>query len=176
MEIRATSTFDYDLIKALVHFNMFKKADPKKRMLLWGIIHSILLIVIVIETILFGIDEMLALIVVIIVIGPLLYFMYFLLPKIKYKQLGNMQNAKNEFIFQDDIIITSTRSDDYYETYEIKYPMIKKVMETSKYIFIFEKSMKLFIIDTSSVVGGTKEEIINKLMSHREIKYIICDY
>ena len=49
MEIRAKGRFDYNSIKALTHLWMFKKADPKKRMIFWTITYIVLLSIILLD-------------------------------------------------------------------------------------------------------------------------------
>ena len=56
MEIKAKCKFDFDSIRALTHLTMFKKANPKKRLIFWSVVFAILFVVIILEIIAFGMD------------------------------------------------------------------------------------------------------------------------
>lgn len=54
MQIRATGKLDYATVKALTRMAMFKKADPKKRMIFWTVIYAFLVGIVLLEIIVFG--------------------------------------------------------------------------------------------------------------------------
>lgn len=177
MEIRAKSRFDYDSVKALTHLWMFKRADPKKRMVFWTIADLVLLAVILLEIILFGSDIVLFVLMGAVAAMYLLEcYMYFLLPKIKYNSLAKMKDVENEYVFREEKIDAYTKSEAYSGQAEIKYALLVKVMETSKYLFLYQNNTQVFIVDKSTIVGGTAEEIRNKLSSVTGNRYIICKY
>lgn len=177
MEINAASKYDFEAIKSLTHLWMFKRADPKKRMIFWSIAYAILTAVVILEMIVFGFDTILM---VVLGCGLLSYlllcYLYFLLPKIQYNSLAKMKNIVNEYTFLDDKINIVTKSDQYNGMGEIKYSLIVKVMETSKYFFVYQNNAQVFAVDKSTVVGGTTMEIRDKLSSCIGDKYIICNY
>jgi len=66
------------------------------------------------------------------------------------------------------------RSEEYTGQGEIKYSIIPKVMETPKYIFIYQDLRSVYIIDKSTVTNGTIEDIRAKLAQYvPQKKYII---
>ena len=77
---------------------------------------------------------------------------------------------------QDKKIDAYTKGEAYNGQAEIKYALLVKVMETSKYFFLYQNNTQVFIVDKSMIVGGTAEEIRNKLSSVTRNRYIICKY
>lgn len=177
MEIREKCRFDYHSIKALTHLWIFKKAEPKKRMILWTIVDIVLVSIILLEIILFDVDiALFVLFGAAVIIYLLECYWYFLLPKIKYNSLAKMKDTENEYVFRDEKLDVFHKSEEYNGESEIKYSFIVKVMETSKYFFIYPTNSQVFIVDKSTIVGGAAEDIRNKLSSFVGNKYIICKY
>ena len=177
MEIKARCKFDLETVKALTHLTMYKKADPRKRLIFWSVAFAILFIIIILEIIAFGFDTTLAVLLGVEIFGLLLiYFWYFIIPKIQYKSLAKMQNVENQYIFCDDVLKTFTKSQEYNGEAEIKYSLFVKVYETTRYLFLYQTNYQVFIVDKSTIEGGTVEEIRNKLSAFVKDKYIICKY
>ena len=177
MEIKAKCKYDLDSVKALTHLTMYKKADPKKRLIFWSAAFLFLFIIIVFEIFAFGMDTMLLVLLSVEILGLLLiYFWYFIIPKIQYKSLAKMQNVENEYVFYDDVLKTYTRSQEYNGEADIEYSLFVKVYETTKYLFLYQTNNQVFVVDKFTIEGGTIEEIRNKLSSFVKDKYIICKY
>ncbi len=177
MEIRAKCRFDFNSIRALTHLSLFKKANPKKRITFWSVAFAILFIIIIFEIIAFGADTiLLVLLGVEIVWLILMYFWYFIIPKMQYKSLAKMKDAENEYIFCDNVLKVFTKSQEYNGEAEIEYSLFVKVYETTQYLFLYQTNNQVFIVDKSTVEGGTAEDIRNKLSTYVKNKYIICKY
>ena len=176
MEIKAKCKFDFDSIRALTHLSLFKKANPKKRFLTWSIISAILAVVIIFEMIVFSDAMLIELLCVAGVLFLLECYLYFLLPKIRYKALAKMKDAENEYIFCDNVLKTFTKSQEYNGKAEIEYSLFVKVYETSRYLFLYQTNNQVFIVDKFSIENGTVEDIRNKLSAFVKDKYIICKY
>ena len=177
MEIRAKCKYDLDSVKALTHLTMYKKADPQKRLTFWSAAFAVLIIIIISEIIAFGFDTILAVLLGVEIFGLLLiYFWYFIIPKIQYKSLAKMKDTENEYVFCDDVLKTFTKSQEYNGEAEIEYSLFVKVYETTKYFFLYQTNTQVFIVDKSTVENGTVEEIRNKLSAFVKDKYIICNY
>ena len=176
MEIKAKCKFDFDSIRALTHLSLFKKANPKKRFLTWSIISAILAVVIIFEIIVFSDAMLIELLCVAGVLFLLECYLYFLLPKIRYKALAKMKDAENEYIFCDNVLKTFTKSQEYNGEAEIEYSLFEKVYETTNYLFLYQTNNQVFIVDKSTIEGGTVEEIRNKLSAFVKNKYIVCKY
>ena len=177
MEIRAKCKFDFDSIRALAHLTMFKKADPKKRLIFWSVAFAILFVVIILEIIAFGMDFILLVLLGVEMLWlVLMCFWYFIIPKIQYKSLAKMKETENEYVFCDDVLRTFTKSQEYNGEAVIEYSLFVKVYETSKYFFMYQTNNQVFIVDKSTIEGGTVEEIRNKLSAFVKDKYILCKY
>lgn len=176
MEIRAKCKYDYDSVKALTHLSLFKKANPKKRFLTWSIISAILVVIIIFEMIVFSDAMLVELLCVVIILFLLECYLYFLLPKIRYKALAKMKEVENEYIFFDNVLKTFTKSQEYNGEAEIEYTLFARVYETTKHLFLYQTNNQVFIVDKSTIDGGTIEDVRNKLTAFVKDKYIICKY
>ncbi|MBQ2943097.1 MAG: YcxB family protein [Ruminococcus sp.] len=177
MEIKATCTFDLKSIKALAHLSMFKKANPKKSIILWTVIYAVLIAVIALELILIGYDFLL---VVLLCVSAFLIlyrlYMFFLVPLIRYKNLGIVKGAVNEYIFTDDLLTVKTTGKEYNSEGAFRYIVFLRVWETSEYLFIYPNKRQAYLVDKSSVSDCELELIREKLTSVDNIKYIRCNY
>ena len=177
MEIRAKCKYDFDSVKSLAHLTMFKKANPKKRLIFSTVIFAILFGIIILEMVLFGVDlYLLVLLGVDIAWLMLFYFLYFFIPKIQYKSLSKMKDIENEYIFCNNKLKAITKSEEYNGKAEIEYSLFVKVYETTKYLFLYQTINQVFIVDKSTVEDGTIEEIRGRLSAFIKDKYILCKY
>lgn len=177
MEIKAKGKFDLELCKALVRFSMFKTADPKKRMRFWAFAYAILLLIVLWEIATFGAGTFLLVLLGVEVAAPLiLCYFYFIVPKIKYKGLGKMKDAENEYVFAEDELRVFTRTEEYSGEAAVKYSAFVKVYETSRYFFLFQPQNQVFAVDKSTLENGTKKDVREKLISALAGKYVICKY
>ena len=177
MEIKAKCKFDFDSIRALTHLTMFKKANPKKRLIFWSVAFAILVVVIILEIIAFGMDLILLVLLGVEMLWLMLMcFWYFIIPKTQYKSLAKMKETENEYIFCDNVLKTFTKSNEYNGEAEIEYSLFVKVYETSQYLFLYQTNNQVFIVDKSTIENGTVEEIRSKLSAFVKDKYIICKY
>jgi len=177
MEIKAKCKCDINVIKALTHLGMFRKADPKKRMILWAIVYAVLLVIIAFEIVIFGAELFLLIACGLAVFVCLLgCYLYFLVPHIRYNAMAQMKDIENEYIFCDNAVKSSTRSAEYNGEAEMEYSLFIKVYETSKYFFMYQTNNQVFVVDKSTVVNGSVEDIRNKLSCFLKDKYFICKY
>jgi hypothetical protein len=177
MEIKAKCKYDFDAVKALTHLTMYKKADPKKRLVFWSVAYVILFIIIVWEMVAFNSDAILFILLCVEIFGLLLiYFWYFIIPRIQYKSLAKMKDVENRYVFCDNVLKAFTKSQEYNAEAEIEYSLLVKVYETTKYLFLYQTSNQVFIVDKSTFEGGSDEDIRNKLSTFLKDKYLICKY
>lgn len=177
MEVHASCKMDLDAIKALIRLEMFKKADPRKRMIFWSIVYGVLLTVCIVNWILFGFNTSNFAYVLVAILAPLLvFYMYFIVPKIRYKAMQGMRQSENKYVFLDDMLKISTAGQEYNGTAEVGYTLLVRAYETSHYFFLFETKNQVFLVDKSTLTGGTAEEIRSKLTSVLRSKYILCRY
>lgn len=177
MEIRAKCKFDKDSIRALTHLSTFKKFNPKKTVITRIILCFVLLLIIAAEPIAFGFDVFsIIFIVVDLLVISIDCFMYFGFPKIQYKALAKMKDAENEFVFCDNVIKVFSKSQEYNGEAEFEYSLLVKVYETSRHLFLYQTNNHVYIVDKSTIEGGTVDEIRNKLFAFVNDKYILCKY
>lgn len=177
MEIKARCKFDLNSMKALTHLSLFKKADPKRRMIFWSVLYIVLAAIMILEIVLLDAGKDLAFpLFALIVAWCLVFFLYAFMPKIRYNALANMKEAENEYIFCDNALKAYTKSQAYNGEAEVQYSLFVKVFETSRYFFLFQTKNQVFIVDKSTIEGGTAENIRNKLAPYIKGKYIICKY
>jgi hypothetical protein len=177
MEIKAKGKLDLELCKALMHLVMFKKADPKKRMRVWAVVYGIILALVVFDFIAFGVDTFIIVMLGVVVFTVLLMcYLYFIVPKIKYKSLAKMKDAENEYVFCDDELRVLTRGEEYSGESVLKYSVFVKAYETSRYFFLFQPQNQVFAVDKSTIENGTQKDIRDKLTSSIAGKYIVCKY
>ena len=177
MEIKARCKFDLETVKAVTYLTMFKRGNPKKRMTSLNVLFSVLLAIAILEIIVFGMDLYLVL-VAISGIVMLLWnvYMWFFYPNVRYKALAKMKNTQNEYNFTDEKIFVTTTGEEYNGEAKIEYSLFVKVYETSRHLFLYQTNNQIFIVDKSTIEGGTVEEIRNKLSAFVKDKYILCKY
>ena len=177
MEIKATCKFDLASVKALVRVQMFKKADPGKRMIFWSVIYGAIIAVLIWELIAFGPESkiifMLGVLMLVLLLGC---YLYYLLPKIQYKAMAKLQDAENVYTFGDETLKVFTNGGEYSGASEMEYSVLVRVYETSRYFFLYQTKNQAYIVDKSTVTGGSAEDIRNKLSVAVKNKYVHCNY
>jgi len=177
MEIKATSIYNLKTTQALMRLNMFKKADPKKRMRVEAIIATVLLALTIFDLIAFERSPSIWMMLGVLIVGTLLHsYMYFWLPKIRYKSSGKFADIQNTFIFRENEMSISSSIDNYTGSSSLKYTMLFKVMETNDYFFLFQNKLHEYVVDKSTIEGGTADGIRRVLMDVLKTQYIICNY
>lgn len=177
MEITASSVFDYESIKAFFYASVYKKKRPRRYFVFMNIWIAVLELLILVEMLAFGADGMM--IVLFIAMAMLIIancLMYFAAPKIQFASLQKMQGIKNEFTFCEDVIKVSSHGEFCHSETELQYSLIPKVMETSKYLFIYQSKAQAFIVDKSTIANGTIDDVRSKLLPFVKKKYILCKY
>ena len=183
MEIKASCTYDYAAVKALTHSTIYKKNNPKKRFI---VTTFFLLIVVALsilnlifpetpgdggETAIFTTALVVsALCTVISILG------YFVGPKIQYKNMHNMAGIENTYIFTEKDFSINSNNSVYDGSAVMKYSVIFKIVETSKYMFIYRDKAQSFIVDKSTFDEGGAETVRNMLKNYLGNNYIICNY
>ena len=177
MEIRAKSKYDFETVKALSHLLFYKKNNPKKSLISIVVLFSIFSAIIIVEIIIFKAYLLLVLALVLNVFFILCNFLiHYIFPKYQYKLLGKMQGVENEYIFCDNILRVYSNGEHYNGEVEIEYSLFVNVYETSEYFFLYQTQNQVYVIDKSTIVGGSAEDIKNKLMPFLKKNYIVCKY
>ncbi|MBR6562986.1 MAG: YcxB family protein [Clostridia bacterium] len=176
MEIKASCRLDLESMRALVHLRAYRGKSPKKRLTASLIMLPLLYALIIFEMIAFGINTLLVvLLVVTVALTFLTVYNHFLMPKASYKRLGVMQGSINSYTFRDEDIVVSTVSSEYNGEAIVSYSVIVSAFETSRYFFLTQTNSTCFVVDKSTVLGGTAEQLRQKLQSAVP-KYVLCKY
>lgn len=170
MEIRANSKYDFETVRALTHAISYKKREPKKSftisMIFWGIMAVFAV---------FALPEML--LAFLVVLGIFLnLFQYFLLPKMQYRLLAKLKETENEFIFGEESFRVISRSAAYQGEAEMRYELIVKVIENSRYFFIYQTNNQVYAVDKQTITGGSAEDIRKRMEPGLGKKYMVCKY
>ena len=176
MEIQASCKFDYASAKALAHLSFYGKWNPKHRFIFWTVIYGIMLLVIGFEWLWIRKPLLIAAFGICIAFILLQCYAYFLLPKIRYKAMGKTQGLENIYVFGEDGIKANARGAGIETGGEMAYTTFMRVIETSRYFFIFQSKNQAFLVDKSTIEGGTAEQIRSRLSAVEGIKYTLCNY
>ncbi len=174
MEIKATTTYSYEIYKEYTKFSMYKGKTYIKWLFLTTIVLGTILS-------LYGFinddDTTISLVfmILIILMVVIMIFSSCILPKIMYKSMKNISDIKNEFIFKDDEFSTVSSSLQFNGNSTTKYEMLYKVYETPKYFYIYINKAQAYIVNKSEIIDGTAEQIRDSFLKHLTHKqYIIC--
>ena len=177
MEIKAKSIFDFETVKAFSHVALYGRQKPKKFFVGMNIVCAVILLMNVVTILLAGVDTSM---IIMLASMPVLFamncYLYFLFPKVQFNSMKNVHNMENDYTFCDEIIQVSSKCELYQDSEELKYAMIVKVMETSKYLFIYRHQNQAYIVDKATILGGTADELKEKLRQNIKGKYIACKY
>ena len=177
MEIKAKCKADLNSIRALVHLGMFKKGSPKTHMIVWTIAYGFLAMLLIGENLLFGADSFLLLLLGLLVLIYLwVCFLYFVMPRIRYKAMANMKDTENEYVFCEDFFLVSSANQVFQSRGRVDYSLLVCAYESSDYFFLYQTKNQVFVVDKSTIEGGTALDIRNKLSTVLQKKYILCKY
>lgn len=160
MEIKASSTFDYDTMKKFCRFAYFKRGRfwvMMSLLLIMAIPVYIISLNYIINYLYYGYLPLMIVITVIIV----LYIIncLFIAPKLVYKRLGKYKDLRNDFVFKDESFVVSSECEGYSGNDEQTYSTLDRAYETSDFYYLFRTSSQSFAVDKSTVENGTCEEI-----------------
>ncbi len=174
MEIKANSIFNYETIKAMVRFSVFRRRAP-----LASLISYTAVMVICVLIIFFLNPEYSSRLLIIYACAAIgligIYFMYFILPIQRYNALKEMKETVNSFVFMDDVILATSDNPNFSGTSRLKYSLFYKVYETNSFYFMFQDKLQLFIVDKATIEGDSLL-ITNKFKESLGKKYIRCKY
>lgn len=178
MEIKASARYDLDACKALTRLSMFKKADPKKRMIFWSVVYAVITLVLVWEIVAFDLptEDYLMYFAIMAAVWILNGYMFFIAPRITYNAMGNMKGVENTYVFYDDCFRHTTNSEVYSGEAESQYTVLVRVYETGRYFFLYQTKRQVIIVDKQTMEEGAALQLRQKLSAVFGKKYIICRY
>lgn len=176
MTIKAYTVYNLKMYRALTRLSMCRRFNPTIIMSCFSVIFAIGIIDCVYLFIMKKSSMFLLMIALLLLCAALFYFMYFGLAYVSYKSAAKLAGAKNEYIFRDGDMSIVSVSADYRGAVTLKYTMIYKVMETSKYFFIYQTKRGIYPVDKANIEGGTAADIRALLSPVLGKKYIVCRY
>lgn len=177
MHITASCQMTLESIKALVHLSMFRKGDPKKRMIGFFILAAAVFLLVAGELFLIGPDPMpVTLLLVMAALCLLMCYYYFWLPKLQYNKMAHLRGAVNTYTFRDEDILIATQGEGMSGESTVAYSFIVKAMETQNYFFLYQTKTAVYLVDKSTLSSTKAAQLRKKLQASIGGKYTLCDY
>lgn len=165
MEITFLTTMDQKTVKAFYRAVLYAK-NPKKSMVLYTVFLFLLAAIYLWQGHTYGWSTGLIVLSATMAIAAISQpFLYYVLPQIKFRAYDKRQGLAIKYVFGDEEVQIFAENQEYEDKAKIKYSMIVKVRETSDYFYIYMNTRQAFIVDKATAVGGTAEEVRNKLRS-----------
>ncbi len=177
MHMTASSVYDRETIRALTRFLMFRKYEPKKRLTMWTVIYAALIAVLILEMVLWGYSPwQLILVLACIAVMLLELYLFFRLPELRYKRMGKLAGIRNEYVFTDTHMDVTSSGEGYTGAATAQYELLRRVYETDACLYLYVDGNRCYIVDKSTLQGGTAEELRALLVRFVGRKYIRCNY
>lgn len=176
MEIHGSCKYDFNAVRALNQVSIFKRRKPLGRLLFFATCFLIVTSVHLFFVYRFGDHVLQQCWYVMIFLCVFEFYLYFLLPRISFRNMKNMKETENHYIFHSDRFSISSSLNGYSGQATMEYSMLVKVYETSRYFFIFQTRNQAYIVDKSTIAAEGALEIRSRLSSALGKKYFICRY
>ena len=177
MKIKAKSKLDYKTIKAFVRAGLFRKSSPAKKMAIYCVVAILLTAVMSFEIKLLGPTTMSVILLCASVLLLLFeLYLFFIVPRLRYRALAEMKGCVNEYVFRDDYMLAPSKDNGFDSESRIDYKVLSKTIETGKYFYIFHNKNQALIVDKSTLSGGTGLELRNHLKQFLGERYQIYKY
>ena len=162
MEISACSNRSYNAYKKF--FNVTNKWWDPFCILLLAI--CVFFIVVIINSMVHqGAKEYIALLTEFAILGCVIVIMMLSIPKISYKRTKNSNNLEEEFTFSENGISVCTKGQGFSSETIINYQFVLKICETKEFYFIYINRVQAYIVDKSTLAGGTNNQLHGMLVS-----------
>ena len=177
MEIKASSVYDLKATKAAWRAGVYKKKDPGKSFWRYILLAAIIVTASVLYQ--FLVKQVLLMWVLsglLVFFSVMLSLLYFLAPVRMYKNAGTMADMRKNFIFREKELYVESSGEMYQGESTVQYSLLFKAMETGAYFFIYLTKSQIYIVDKSTLEGGTAEDIRSAMSAVLGEKYMVCDY
>lgn len=177
MEIRASSVYDLKATKAAWRANIYNKKNPETQFRRYIILAALVVTASVIYQ--FMVKQVVLMWVLsglLIFFSAFLWLMYFVFPVMMFKDSQRLAEMPRNFVFREDTMSVEMSGEMYQGDSTVRYALMFKAMETGAYFFIYLTKSQLYIVDKSTLEGGSAEEIRNALSAVLGKKYTVCDY
>ena len=164
MEIKASSKYDWETIKKFNRFHILSRARFFNVLILLMEIYMIFVFAFaaISQTFTTGLLPSFCLF---LLWNAFIVFVYFGLPKIRYNKNKVIKNSENRFVFTENDVTETSGNGLHTGTSAVKYDAMWRVYETKGYIYLYINSNQSYIVDKSTVTGGTVEDLRMLLIS-----------
>lgn len=177
MESKASAIYDYKSMKSLIHLGIYKKKNPSLSYWIWTIIALALISIFVIfRDSLLDSTYSIVLITLLAFLTVMTSFSYFILPIISYRSMKKLAGIRVDFVFSEDSMYVHSDSELHKTDSTMKYEVLFKVMETEERLFLFQTKAQAFVVDKSTIEGGSIEDLRKVIKDVLGKKYIKCKY
>ena len=177
MEIKASSKYDWQTIKAFQRFHNFKSNGFKKAFpIIYIVLVSIFLISFILSCVFDSVDsDLITSLILQIVCFLLLWLIYFVLPKVAFNKNKIAKNSENHFVFRDEFFEISGETESYHGSSEVKYDALCKICETKEFFYLYINPRQAYIVEKATVsedlIADLRQHLLNKSGPK---KYKIC--
>ena len=178
MEIKASCVNDKKAITALANIQLYKRWNPRKIFTL-AVVHSGVIIAGLWALVAFSKfdKELFWPAVVFAVIYALIMLLFKIAPSTSYRNNRGRSDIVNQYTFTDFGMVVGSKGEGQASNTQIEYANIKKVYETSEYLFVYINKIAAFIVDRSTMSSEDCFALMEKLrVVLGKRKYIICKY
>lgn len=175
MEIKASCVYNLEVIRDFCYLDVKTGNSPKKKVECLLMLAATVIVLAVFVIILFDYDIFMWMLIALTVLAVFLNcYLYFWLPKARYKTERNRGENTNTFLFYDDGFEGFLTEKGFTGSAQIKYDTLYKIIENKKYFIIFESKKRAHMIDKSTIDPEELAQLKRKLFDvmPRE-KYII---
>lgn len=163
MEIKASSKYDWETIKKFNNFNNYIRFKALKIVVLISNIVLVAMAVLLCVMNAFTAD-LIGKFALVLFVDAFFVFTNHVYPKIQYNKSKLLHGMVNEFTFGDDAMLLEQNGENANNTETMKYSAIWKVYEAKDNIYIYINPNQSYIVDKSTIVGGTVADLRAFLM------------
>lgn len=177
MKPTAVSIYNKETIKEAMRALFCGRMKPENYFAVFMTAYGIILVLILAIIILSGSDTISILVILLDLFGMFnVIYKYLIYPKRYYKGLGRLRDLKVTYVFENDRMTDYSHIDGYEGTGTIRYDMLYRLVETSRYFLAFRNRQSVYIIDKAHMQNCSEDYIRNLLLSGGNTKYIKCRY
>ena len=166
MEIHASSRYDLKTVASLCRMFRVKKTTPVLHLVLMLIAYGFVAGVCIALGFGRGFDSFIAVLLTVCAVGLCLELViFFIFPRIQYRNMADLRDAENRFVFREtDFVVTTDGASQKAEAH-ISYPALVRVVETKAYLYLFQTKNQTFIVDRATLSDEDMSEL-RRCMAH----------
>ncbi|MBR6557091.1 MAG: YcxB family protein [Clostridia bacterium] len=176
MEIHASSRYDRKSVAALCRMFRTKKTKPATAFVLTMLGYAVLTAIAVLLVCLSPDAFHFAVLTICLLALLVDTVVFFVLPRIQYRNLANLREAENRFVFRETDFTATTEGKGQSAEAELAYDTLVRVVETKAYLFIFRAKNSAFIVDRETLSDADMQELRRRMAYCLGKRYSIYRY